>query len=1089
MSDYLVPLLVFMLLIATGWALRRRPTPVLWRGHEYRAVLDALEDAILVFDESGRSVYLNRAARLWFGLDEAEHYDTQPLRAQISPADDFLTLRSQGGRASLKIGARHVEAVSQRIETQGGSQVTIVLHDVTASQALLAEERRRVRELAVFNKINQAINASLDLDELLDGILKALKQLCPYTSAAISLWDPKLEQLVVRGCVGPMAQLDDVLPTDRGYAARIVREREPLLLSDTSGQPELGGDPSTRSYVGVPLLAGTNFIGTLELIHDQAGAFSTETLETLRIVVSQTAVAIENARLYSETLIRADEMATLYTLSAATSASLNPDELLEIIVYSISQAIGCDRSAIYIMDNERGVLNLAKARGLSVEFIRHSQNIKPELDGQAQVVLDRYPLIVSDIRQTPTPAQLVPLAEREGFVAFADFPLRGREHVLGALTVYYDRPHIFDEPELELLRTFANQVTLALENAWLYDRTDRALARRVGQLAAVEEIGRELTSTLDLTHVFNLVLQRAMGSTGASAGLLALCAPAGDELELIADRGYPPEALQPYRDEGWPSDHGIVGRVACIGETALVNDVHADPDYVPHLQSTCAQLTVPIIKGTRVLGVVSLESSRAQGFSPDDARFTTQLAELAAIAIDNARLFQEVSQGRDNLQAILDSTRDGILVVDRDARIVLANPMIEELSGLSAQELVGRRASQVITKLSHRAATLLGYPGNRIEEALSLLESMSDTVNKRTYEVPGSPPLCIEQVASPVIDKDGTVVGRLIALRDITEERRVDQMRQDLTDMIIHDLRSPLTAVVGGLQVAGDLFDASADPAMVHHALDMANESCDRLLSLVDSLLDISRLEAGQMPLECQPVLLPRLAQSVIQQMSPLAEHEMVTLQLQTISQIPPVEADHNLISRVLVNLVDNALKHSPRNGTVTIKIAPVSIKEEQSDSYLDETLASPRPARAPSTHLPGRAAPGAPLVRGRHVRRVGGAQAEDADASGPPGQVRRAVRCTVLDMGPGIPVKNRETIFERFTQLGGRRRGAGLGLAFCRLAIQAHGGRIWVEDNPRGRGSAFSFTLPVVLSEVSLPLVDANSVDHVIGSEVRPFG
>jgi NtrC-family two-component system sensor histidine kinase KinB len=716
-------------------------------------------------------------------------------------------------------------------------------------------------------------------------------------------------------------------------------------------------------------------------------------------------------------------MATMNTLSAAINASLNLDELLEIIVYSVGQLIECDRVAVFLMDNERGLLSLAKSRGLSADFVRQNQNIRPELGGQAQVVLDRYPLVVSDIQQMESSTAFKSMIERGGIAAFVDLPLRGREHVLGALTVYYDQPHSFDDSELELLQSIANQVTLAVENARLYERTDQALARRVDQLAAIEEIGRELTSTFDLNRVFNLVLQRAMGSTGASAGLLAVCDASCDELELMVDRGYPPGELDRYKAKGWADTHGIVGRVARTGETAVVNDVHADPDYVPHLEATCAQLVVPIVKETRVLGIVSLESSRSQGFSPDDVRFTTQLAELAAIAIDNARLFQQVREGRDNLQAILDSTREGVLVISRDKRIALANPMIEELSGLSARKLVGQPVDQLIAEQDSRVAMLLGYPANIPEKASGLLDATSDKVVKRTLEMPGPPSRHIEQVASPVIDRDGQVVGRLIVIRDVTEEHRLAMMRQDLSDMIIHDLRSPLTAVVGGVQLARDLTEASADPTAIQRALDTADQSCDRLLSLVDSLLDISRLEAGQMPLQRQPVLLPQLTQSVIKQMQPLAERQMVILELETVNHVPPVDADHELVSRVLVNLIDNALKHSPPNSTVTVRIVPESRPEP--GEMGTETYA-----------------------------------ASSADLVGP------VVRCTVLDWGPGIPPEYRSRVFERFAQLGGRRRGKGLGLAFCQLAVHAHGGHIWVDDNPTHQGSAFHFTLPVVLPE-----------------------
>jgi signal transduction histidine kinase len=222
--------------------------------------------------------------------------------------------------------------------------------------------------------------------------------------------------------------------------------------------------------------------------------------------------------------------------------------------------------------------------------------------------------------------------------------------------------------------------------------------------------------------------------------------------------------------------------------------------------------------------------------------------------------------------------------------------------------------------------------------------------------------------------------------------------------------------VIGGVQVAGDLLESSADTSVIRHALEMASQSCNHLMSLVDSLLDISRLEAGQMPLERDPVLLPQLTQTVLQQMRPLAERGTVEFELLTVPDTPAVYADSELINRVLVNLVDNALKHSPRNGIVTIEIVPESVKRGLLDT---------------------------------------------ADAPSP------SIRCTVLDTGPGIPSEHRQRVFERFAQLDGRRRGKGLGLAFCKLAVQAHGGQIWVEDNPGGQGSAFCFTLPVAPPEL----------------------
>jgi NtrC-family two-component system sensor histidine kinase KinB len=1025
----LLPILAVAVLIGAVWVLRRRPRAASWNDNGHFDFFDAVEDAVLVYDQSGHLVHLNPTARAWFDLGDAVVTDSQSLNAQVLPPEDFSQLLSREGRASLEIDSRRVEAISRQIDYRGVPQVAVVMRSVGEVPRPAVDSSSHPDELRVLRQISRAISNDQNPDALLSRLWMELGQLFSFTGAAVSRWNSEAGLLVVRGCTGLDLVVGDTLDRDNGFAYQIVQERAPLLQSDVP-QRAVPYAATVRSYAGAPLMLGGKCVGTLELFSDHTDAFSSVTLDLLQIVANQLAAAIESLQLQKEMLLRDDELATMNTLSAAINASLNLDELLEISVYSVSQAIECDRSAIFLMDNERGLLSLAKSRGLSENFVRHNQNIRPQLDAPGQVVLDRYPLVVNDVSQLATPSDTVALLKREKIAAYVDLPLRGRETVLGALTVYYDEPHHVTESDLELMQTIANQVTLALENARLYERTDRALARRVDQLAAIEEIGRELTSTLDITRVFNLVLQRVMGTTGASAGLLAICDDACSELQLIVDRGYPAGTLERYWKHGWPTSDGIVGRVARTGTTMLVNDVQADPSHVFHLPDTCAQLIVPVVKEERVLGVVSLESSRAQGFSTDDVRFTTQLAELAAIAIDNARLFEQVREGRDNLQAILDSTHEGILVIGADNRIVLANPMIEELGDLSALELVGRRVDRLETELALHLSMLLGFTGDELEEALKLLDPTSDKVVKRTYELPGSTQRHIAQVVVPVVHNEHAVVGRVLVMRDVTEERQLAMMRQDLTDMIIHDLRSPLTAVIGGVQVASDLIESSADKRVIHHALDMATQSCNHLMSLVDSLLDISRLEAGQMPLERHPILLPQLVQSVVHRMKPLAESESVALELRSVSLVPPVFADYELISRVLVNLIDNALKHSPANGAVIVEVA----SHEVASSFGTESAGSSDSA---------------------------------AEVTEPPEQY---VRCTVLDSGSGIPPESRQRVFERFAQLDGRRRGKGLGLAFCQLAVRAHGGQIWVDDNPQGPGSAFSFLLPIVPSDMFSP-------------------
>jgi NtrC-family two-component system sensor histidine kinase KinB len=311
---------------------------------------------------------------------------------------------------------------------------------------------------------------------------------------------------------------------------------------------------------------------------------------------------------------------------------------------------------------------------------------------------------------------------------------------------------------------------------------------------------------------------------------------------------------------------------------------------------------------------------------------------------------------------------------------------------------------------------LLGLTQEKLDEWVRSLQNKSTESSTRTFQIPASGGVPTSQKHSqsrftelfgtPVLDETEQVIGRLMVFRDITEEKELEKMREDLTSMMVHDLRSPLASVLSGLEMMKELeINEDSDPLTVQ-AMQISERSCQNMLTLVNSLLDINQLEAGKMPLERAPAPLPPLARSVVSRLSPLAAERDLTVRTELSPDLPLVVIDNEKIGRVLNNLLDNALKFSPAGGTITIRAV------HQQDEL------------------------------GNHLL------------------------CSVNDTGPGIPQEYHEKIFGRFAQVRGQaaphgRRGSGLGLAFCKLAIEAHDGRIWVESAP-GQGSTFYFTLPV---------------------------
>jgi two-component system, NtrC family, sensor histidine kinase KinB len=239
-------------------------------------------------------------------------------------------------------------------------------------------------------------------------------------------------------------------------------------------------------------------------------------------------------------------------------------------------------------------------------------------------------------------------------------------------------------------------------------------------------------------------------------------------------------------------------------------------------------------------------------------------------------------------------------------------------------------------------------------------------------------------------------------LRDITERKELDSLREDLTSMIYHDLRSPLANIVSSLDVIADLIPES-ERETVLSILKIAENSTDRIQRLVSSLLDVSRLESGQTVADQTVVETLPLIRNVLQDVEPSARGRRQTIVEELPQNLPSIWADADMARRVLINLVENSIKYSPTASEVKV-----------------------------------------------------GAQAEDG-----------WMHFSIKDQGSGIPSSEQDHIFDKFTRLRGQSKagGLGIGLAFCRLAVQGHGGRIWLESEV-GKGSTFHFTFPIATDE-----------------------
>jgi signal transduction histidine kinase len=688
---------------------------------------------------------------------------------------------------------------------------------------------------------------------------------------------------------------------------------------------------------------------------------------------------------------RSRQFAALNTVSALLSTTLDPILSAEYVMRSLSELAGSDGAALVLYpDDGSQRLGLIKHIGTIPELI---EGLPPILLLSDTHYTDQQPFSPTNIATDPHALPIRTDLLRQGFLGLIELPLVVGSELLGEMVAYFHSPPSLTEEDLELLRLFTNQAALALNHARLHNRLEQQLHRRARQIATLAEINQELTSTLDLGRIFELLLDRALSGTSSSSGVLLLRPErASDPMQIVAQRGV---ELYTKRRTAELLQRPTIYRSLTTNQALITRDQ----------QTGHAELSVPISREGDLLGVISLQTTNGQQYTQEHTELVGQLANQALIALDNARLFHRIEENRDRLQVILDTMNEALLLLDRDGAILIANPQINTLFGLRTDHLIGKTISTLLGEPRQRYAKVFGFS---VDALRRLVEGVAEgayaeegMITKHTYHIDLPTPRYIERTVVHTHDHDGKLSGVLMVFADVTQAREEAEAREDLSRMIVHDVRSPLTAITTSIRLIAEI--ESEDPSVrmiLQRTTDASQRALRKVLNLVDSLLDIAKMDGGQMSLDRTPSSLRPIAESVQTELSPIAMELEITTEILIDPDLPNIPLDVSKMERVLLNLMDNALKFTPADGLIQIRAQ----------------------------------------------------------------QAGEVVRVEVCDNGPGIPDDYKSRIFDRFQQVDGstgRRRGTGLGLTFCKLTVEAHGGHIWIEDNPGG-GSIFVFTLPL---------------------------
>jgi two-component system, NtrC family, sensor kinase len=852
---------------------------------------------------------------------EAEFPEGRALQRMLGHRTQLVTplLREGAAIGAILLARFEVRVFAERqveLLKTFADQAVIAIENVRLFTELEARNRELTetlaRQTATGDVLRAISRAQTDAQPVFDIIAESAQRLCGAGYGQVALYDGALLHMTAFHDINPegMEALRRRFPApaDRGSAmGRALQTRAVVQIPDVLEDPAYAFKSELRSMgfqslLVVPMLHKDEPIGAIAVGRRERGPFPDKQIELLKTFADQAVIAIENVRLFTELQASNRELTTALDTQTATSDILrvisrsqtDVQPVFDAIVASAArllQAYSGTLTRVVGDQIELVALTSTDAAGDAVLRAAYPRSLD-SLDPHGRAIRDRGPLNIADAQTDPRlPEATHAYARARGWRSTVAVPMLRHDAAVGAIGVTRREPGGFTDDEIALLKTFADQAVIAIENARLLSELQARtaeLTRSVDELTALGDVGRVLSSTLDLETVLQTIVTRANQLTGTAGCSIWEYDEAREEFRLRASH-YADEAdaamlPAPGRVTTIHRGQGVTSRVMERREPVQIRDIAAEGAYESPIRQPLIQaghralLGVPLLSEDEVIGVLAVTSKVPGEFEPEIVRLLSTFATQSALAIQNARLFLEIED----------------------------------------------KGRQLAAASQHKS---------------EFLANMS------------------------------------------------------------HELRTPLNAIIGFSEVLGERMFGELNEKQDEYLKDI-HASGQHLLSLINDILDLSKIEAGRMELEVTDFDLPMAIDNALTLVRERAARRSIALHTTVNEQLGQIEGDERKIRQVLLNLLSNAIKFTPEGGRIDVHAIP----------------------------------------------RDG------------------MVEVSVTDTGVGIAPEDQEAVFEEFRQVGTADKkveGTGLGLALSRKFIELHGGKIWVESQV-GEGSTFTFTVPV---------------------------
>jgi PAS domain S-box-containing protein len=960
-------------------------------------------------------------------------------------------------------------------------RVLALYHDLTEIKRAEEALQESHRQLQIINRVQEGLAYRLGLQGIVDLIGEKLGEVFAADTTSVALYDEERDWLsnvyyVDRDLRIPWPDQPASRPS---LGALVMDSRKPLLIGTCEESLKLGGllvpppgeeEDKNESYMGVPILASDKVIGLITIQSYQQNAYSQDDIGLLQTVAQSMSIALENARLFDETqrLLketeqRTHELEAMSHVQQGLATRLDFQAIIDLVGDKLREVFGGASTFIALYDEAS---NRIETPYFVSEGGRRVHAPPFELgQGLTSIIIETHrPLVFGTFQEMLARGALIEEPEKpQQEESWMGVPILVGERAIGVVAMQDYSQHRYTEADVRLLSTITAGMGVALENARLFEETNRLLAeteQRAAELATINAVSRELASELGVDSLIHLVGEQIRAVFNADIAYVALLDESSTMINFPYTYGEEMSSLR-YGE-------GLAGKIIQTGEALLINEEveRQTEELGAEVIGTCARsyLGVPIFVSGKAVGVISVQSTEREGaFQLNDKHLLNTLAAHVSAALHSARLFDEaqaaraaaeranteIKQAQEALQEshrqlanIINFMPDAVLVIDHEGKVIAWNRAIEEMTGTKAEEMLGKGEYEYA----------LPFYGERRPILIDLVTVPQEELEQDHAQIRREGPVLVGEAyvpqlkgggaylfgtASPLSDSRGQIVGAIEVIRDFSERKEMEealrqakeaaeaatQAKSGFLATMSHEIRTPMNAVIGMTSL---LLDTPLTAEQREFA-ETIRTSGDALLTIINDILDFSKIEARRMELESQPFDLHECVESAVDLVAAGAAEKGLDLAYVVERDVPAaIVGDVTRLRQVLVNLLSNAVKFTTEGEVVlTVACGGEGIGEAEGR---DEGI------------LPGQASP------------------------------LRELHFAVRDTGIGIPPERMGRLFESFSQVDAsttrRYGGTGLGLAISRHLTELMGGTIWAESpavpppQVGGPGSTFHFTI-----------------------------